>query len=139
MATFEVPGKPQGKARARVTMRGAYARAYTPDTTTNYEGYVKLCYRQSVKGFHEPVDALKMVITAVFPIPASFSRKKRADALAGLVRPTVKPDCDNIGKIIADALNAFAYADDKQICEMTIRKVYGEESKVIVTIEKIEV
>ena len=31
---------------------------------------------------------------------------------AGLIKPTKKPDCGNIIKIICDALNGIAYRDD---------------------------
>lgn len=44
MITFTVLGQPQGKARAKVSMRGGFARAYTPDKTAAYENLIKLCY-----------------------------------------------------------------------------------------------
>lgn len=34
---IEVYGQPQGKQRARVCMRGGFAKAYTPETTASYE------------------------------------------------------------------------------------------------------
>lgn len=37
--------------------------------------------------------------------------------LAGEIRPTKKPDMDNVVKIIADSLNNLAYYDDTQIVE----------------------
>nr|DAS21383.1 MAG TPA: Endodeoxyribonuclease RusA [Caudoviricetes sp.] len=39
---FTIPGKPQGKARPRVRRDG---HAYTPSQTTQYEEFVRFCWR----------------------------------------------------------------------------------------------
>lgn len=54
--------------------------------------------------------------------------------LQGKILPTKKPDCDNIAKIICDALNGVAYKDDKQIVQLLVSKVYSVEPFVLVTI-----
>jgi len=64
-------------------------------------------------------------LVAIFPVPASWSRRKRADALAGVIRPTVKPDGDNIQKC-CDAFNGVIWRDDAQVVTWTGRKIYGE-------------
>lgn len=57
--------------------------------------------------------------------------------LAGQIRPTVKPDCDNVSKIILDALNGVAFKDDSQVVGLWVEKWYVPESEscVIVTIK----
>ena len=45
-----------------------------------------------------------------------------------------KPDWDNIGKIVSDALNKFAFKDDSQITDVRIFKKYAKTPKVIVQI-----
>ena len=50
------------------------------------------------------------------------------------ISPTKKPDWDNIGKIVSDALNKFAYKDDSQITDVRIFKKYSTIPKVIVKI-----
>ena len=54
------------------------------------------------------------------------------------VRPTKKPDSDNIIKIIADSLNKLAYHDDSQIVDVMFRKFYAEKPRVTVTIIGLE-
>lgn len=54
-----------------------------------------------------------------------------------LIRPTRKPDFDNIGKIICDALNGIAYRDDAQIVDALVRKFYSDTPRVIVEISDI--
>ena len=53
--------------------------------------------------------------------------------------PTVKPDADNISKIILDALNGLAYYDDNQVTDLTIYKLYAttnEKVGVVVNIRE---
>ena len=54
-----------------------------------------------------------------------------------LIRPTRKPDFDNIGKVICDALNGIAYRDDAQIVDALVRKFYSDIPRVIVEISDI--
>lgn len=56
----------------------------------------------------------------------------------GKIFPTKKPDIDNVIKVIADALNGVAYDDDKQIIDVSARKVYSETPRVDVRIRIIE-
>lgn len=54
--------------------------------------------------------------------------------LDGKIRPTKKPDWDNIGKIVTDALNKIAYRDDSQVVACRVEKWYGPIPEVIVTL-----
>lgn len=53
--------------------------------------------------------------------------------------PTVKPDADNVSKIILDALNGVAYYDDNQVTDLAIYKQYAttdEKVGVVVNIKE---
>lgn len=118
--TFRVPGAPQGKGRPRFTKGGI---TYTPTATRQYEDLIAYAYRlQGGRHFgHVP---LRVVITAVFPVPKSYGKKVRDQIGAGIVRPMKKPDGDNIEKAVLDALNGIAYHDDIQVVELMWRKDY---------------
>lgn len=58
--------------------------------------------------------------------------------LSGKMRPTMKPDNDNIAKSVLDALNGLAYVDDKQIVELKVNKYYGAEAYVYVKLTESE-
>lgn len=131
--TFTIPGAPFGKQRPKFSTRGGFAKAYTPKETVSYENLVKLEYERQCAGQKFADDAEIMAeITAYFPIPKSASKKAREAMDAGSIRPTKKPDCDNIAKTILDALNNIAYTDDKQIVLLQVGKFYREEPCVIV-------
>lgn len=126
---FTVPGEPMGKGRPRVTRYGTY----TPTKTKVYEEAVKLCCRNVYKG--EPKEGeIRAEIKAYFGIPKSRSKLQRRLALAGEVLPTKRPDCDNIAKIILDALNGIAYKDDSAVIELKVQKIYSSEPRVEVKI-----
>lgn len=133
---FEIPGEPKGKGRPRFTRTG---HAYTPQETAEYEERVKLAYKAKCKG--EPFVKgipLKMEIAAYFAPPKRVPKAKRAAMLNHELRPTKKPDGDNIIKIIADALNGTAYYDDAQLVEVKIGKFYSEEPKVFVMLTEVD-
>lgn len=133
MFDFTIPGKPCSKGRPRFTRNG---RTYTPKETASYETLVKLCF-QSAAPNAEPLPQgtpLWADIRAYFPIPQSVSKKKHALMLDNTIRPTTKPDADNIAKIILDSLNGIAYHDDAQIVVLRVEKFYSISPRVAVTI-----
>lgn len=134
--TFTVPGKPQGKARARVSTCNGVARAYAPEKTQLYENLIKLCY---IDGAYPKLKVmLNLCVIAVYPIPSGFSLKKRQKALRGEIKPQVKPDLDNVLiKVVCDALNSVAYDDDRQIVQMFGSKFYGESPYLEIEIEEV--
>ena len=122
---FCVPGEPVGKGRPRVTMRGGHAHGYTPAKTALYERTVAWVYKHLYPDAEPQEGPLELRVDAYMPIPESWPKSKKAAALAEVILPTVKPDADNIGKSIADALNGVAYLDDKQITSLVVKKRYG--------------
>ena len=132
--TFEIVGEPQGKGRPRFSTRGGFVKTYTPEKTASYENFVKVCYLNKYKGQKLDGEIIAEII-AYFSIPNSFSKKKRAQAIEGKIRPTKKPDTDNIAKTILDSLNGIAFEDDKQVVALLVKKLYGEEAKVVVSLK----
>lgn len=132
---FKIPGDPMGKQRPKFTHAGKYARTYTPQKTVNYENWVKLCFTQEYQFCAFESRRLKVTIDAYFAIPKSFSKSKKQQAEDSTISPTKKPDCDNIAKVILDALNGIAYEDDKQVTDLTVTKRYSDEPYVVVSIE----
>jgi Holliday junction resolvase RusA-like endonuclease len=128
---FIVPGEPVGKARPRVTKFGAY----TPAKTVNYETLVKEMFAIKYPR-HKPYEGqIAMGIEAFFQIPQSRPQKVKKMMAEGDIKPCKKPDCDNILKIVADALNNMAYEDDKQIITARVSKHYTDANpRVEITI-----
>jgi Holliday junction resolvase RusA-like endonuclease len=133
--TITLLGAPQGKGRARAFLRGRQIGHYTPEKTRTYEGMIRTAAAEALEGrpaFDEPVE---FVLRAIFPVPASWSKRKQDQALLGEIKPGKKPDLDNIAKAWNDALNGVIYRDDSLICRMTLDKRYGPQALVVCTVK----
>ena len=127
-ATFTIPGKPFAKQRPRATRQGVI---FTPAATVSFERQVAQIAAQH---FPEPITGpVKVAIWATFEPAQSWSKRKVAEHLN---RPhTQRPDLDNCAKAILDALNRIAWADDGQVAEIHVRKVWGPSARTVVTVE----
>lgn len=141
MITFTIPGEPQGKARPRVVRNKCTGRnmTYTPDKTVAYEELVRARYKEVAKNANFSEQPLEVCITAYFSVPKSKSKRQKSLMLSNTLYPVKKPDCDNIAKIICDALNGIAYKDDSQIVRLNIVKKYADTPSVEVEIKTIEI
>lgn len=133
-----LPGPPRGKGRPRMRVVNArsgrsFASVYTDAKTRNYEGMLRQTAHLAMRGAPLLTGPLRVTVHALFPVPASWSRKNRADALSGFVRPTGKPDCDNLGKEI-DALNGIVWHDDSQVVDMRIIKSYSDKPSLQIAV-----
>ena len=125
-----VEGEPQGKGRPRAFRAGAGVRMFTPEKTRAYEELVATEARKAMAGRPPLVGPCQLELTMVFAVPASWSKAKRAAALAGEVVHTKKIDIDNGVKAICDAFNAIVFADDAQVTDLVARKRFGENPHV---------
>ena len=129
---FIIPGPAQAKQRPRVNRNTG--RIYTPGATHKYEKLVKESYGDN-PCFEDQFISIKIVFK--FEVPKSHSKNKRAEALAGNLRPT-KADIDNYIKSVLDGLNKVAFLDDRYICSIEASKVFAEEAETIVEISSMK-
>lgn len=136
---LSIPGQPVGKERPRF---GKNNQIYTPQQTKDYENRVKtyaLCINPELNALSSTAfsGGVAVFIKAFYPVPKSATKKERELITSGK-RPLVKPDLDNIGKIILDALNGVAYLDDKQVICLSIEKLYDDHPRVHLTLVYLE-
>lgn len=129
-----IPDKPVPKGRPRYTRQG---RCYTPKQTLQAEQLVKAVALTQL-GSIRLQGALGLELLTVFPVPVSWSKKKRAAALRGEIRPACKPDFDNLAKLYCDALNGLLWEDDKQVVDGRCIKCYGVDPAVVIWCWKVE-
>lgn len=133
MIEIILTGAPMGKERVRTTQQG---HVYTPERTVNYEGRLALAAQTVMRGRPLLEGALRVDIVALMPIAAGKPKKWKADALAGVIRPTKKPDYDNYAKIL-DALNLVVWVDDAQIVKGDIEKHYSDRPMMAIRVTPI--
>ena len=131
LVTIRLAGVPKGKGRPRFSRKSG--RAYTPEATRSYEGALRYA-AQEVMGNRKPLDGpLAVSIIARFPIPSSWSKKKKEEALYAVC----KPDADNLAKVL-DALNEVVFKDDKQVAQLMMTKIYDEAPSLEIKIRGLE-
>jgi len=134
---YTVYGEPIGKGRPRFARRGAFTHAYTPEKTKTYEDEIRYMARAAM-GASPPLETpVTVAIYIRVGIPASFSKQKRKDALEGILKPTKKPDIDNVAKCHLDAIQGgIIILDDKQVTNLHVTKVYAETPAVEVMVKE---
>ena len=133
---FVVPGEPVPKARPRFTMQGGKARTYTPTSSAAYETTIGLLAHAAMRahGISEPLaGALHVQVQAFFPVPRTWSKKRKAAASWHASRP----DLDNIVKSALDGLNRVAFADDGQVASVFATKAYSATPRLEVAVYEI--
>lgn len=127
---FIVPGPPVAWQRARLVGK----RHFTESRVAAYKRVVGTLANAAKAGRPPCTGPVSMHIVAVFAVPKSWPKARREDALAGLVVPTGKPDWDNVGKGVSDALNGIVYEDDAQVVDGRVVKRFGPNPCVLVEV-----
>ena len=139
MMTFTIGGKPLGKARPRFhwPSHGRIRVYTTKDTKSRERAIAWLAKAEMLETGRKPfTGSVKVSISALFGVPKSWPAKKRASALSGQLPHTSKPDGDNIAKLVLDALNGVAWADDAAVVNLSVSKRYTDgEPRTVVSIE----
>ena len=133
MLTIRVPGEIRGKGRPRFRRQGNFVRTHPDPKTASAEIWVRAC---AIDQVGQPCLAgpLTLAVAITVPIPPSWPKRKQKDALAGIVRPTGKPDADNTLKLLADALNKVVWQDDAQLVDVRVVKTYGAEPGAVLEV-----
>lgn len=151
-------GDPRGKGRPRFMQRGAFTTVYTDKETLAYEELIQVevlrhigeqalidrtrqikrqTFIQAYKDFGgEPIfkGPVRVEMEIRHPIRASWTKAKKAAAVAGHIAPTLKPDPDNVAKIWFDAFNGCMWEDDTQVIRMTVERSFSEDPSVLVRV-----
>lgn len=130
-----LPGTPRGKGRPRFSKLSG--RAFTDAKTTSYESALRYAGLQAMAGSAPLEGPLDLTLIATVPVPGSWSKAKRRAAFANEIRPTSKPDGDNLAKMV-DGLNQVVWKDDSQICDWRIRKFYSRIPALTIQVRAVD-
>jgi Holliday junction resolvase RusA-like endonuclease len=108
--------KPTPKGRPRFTRSG---HTYTDAKTRAAEKELQSIMRSQYKG--KP-----MLCPLDVEIVFYFKRGKTVKRSS----PSVKPDVDNLLKLVTDSANEILWKDDSQICRLMGEKHYGPEDEI---------
>ncbi|HIZ95543.1 MAG TPA: RusA family crossover junction endodeoxyribonuclease [Candidatus Ligilactobacillus excrementavium] len=126
---------PVAQARPRATRMGKGIRLYDPKKTADFKKELRLLAQAE---HVEPLqDALSVEIWFYRAVQKSISKKEHIRRTTGCVRPTVKPDIDNLCKATLDSFNGILWKDDSQIVDLNLHKYYSDNPRIEVELDEI--
>ena len=137
MIQFTIPGQTQAQERPRFSRVGKGVRTIDPPKSRAYKELVKFVAWQNKP--QEPLQgALKLEVDVYLMPPKKYHTKpKQALIASGELRPTTKPDLDNLVKGIKDGMSKIIWVDDAQIVELVVRKFYDMQPRAEVKVEAV--
>jgi Holliday junction resolvase RusA-like endonuclease len=122
--------KPIGQPRPRFARVGNHVRTYS----TKKQQYAEQMIRAAWVEAGEPTlerGPVALTLTAFMQRPAGHFRQNMMLTAEGKRHPypAKKPDLSNIVKLVEDALNGCAWADDALIIDITARKRWAFEQQ----------
>ena len=81
---------------------------------------------------------VRLTALVELPVPGSWSKRRCASAIVGDIRPTSRPDIDNFLKSAMDAINGIVVADDSLVVEVTVKKKFDVDPKLVLLIAPID-
>ena len=113
--TITIPVEPTGQMRPRAFVRGKHAAMYKDKKQQTRENALMAYVSQGM-----PAETLSgpllLRVSAFMAVPKSKPKKWLTGALRGEIRPTTKPDLDNLVKQVKDVLTQMrVWEDDKLV------------------------
>ena len=120
---FVLPLKPRGAARPRKSKAG---HIYEVPEDKAYKQFIRDFIQVTLPGsYRVSTDPMYVHINMYIKLPKSSQTiANKVKVTEGILHPVVKPDVDNLAKLILDAMNGIIYEDDKQVIELSIKKHY---------------
>lgn len=132
---IRIPVVPEPLRRHRHKMVNGKSISYDPKKNKDFKELVGFFMRDAVKSNIRPLKGILYTHMIFYvPIPQSWSKKKKKQALEGLIEPITRPDLDNYLKMINDSLNNGIIEDDSQITRSTEWKVYSDNPRIDIRI-----
>ena len=126
MLSFVLPCVPTAQQRTRHATRNGRSVAYKSAGQKANERILDALLARHVPAA-PMAGAVSLEFRAVFPVPKSAGKSRRADMLCGRRQHTHRPDLDNLAKQLKDAMTRLQFwYDDRQVVRLICQKAYGE-------------
>ena len=126
-ATIEIIPEPQ--KQTRFVMRGKYPIAYDP--SKSYSDKLKW-QLLSQKPAQIETGPISLSLNFYMPIPKSTSKVKIDQMLIRKIHHIKRPDLDNMGYAVTNALKGIYYADDSQVVSLHMYKSYSMRPRITI-------
>lgn len=137
-----IPGPPRVLERNRhriVDKRDGtrFVASYLPQKSAAGQSSIRR-FAFDAMGNRPPLDCpVELKFVAYMPIAASWSKRKREDALNDRIRPSVGIDIDNILKLLADSFKELIWKDDRQVTDVSGWKRYSDRPRLVIEVRSL--
>lgn len=138
---FDVPGKPepQGSARAFVNRRTGRAIVTSDNPMLkSWRNAVAAAASEAMAGRELLRGPVALSVTFGMPRPKSHYRANGTLKLTAPLHHIGRPDADKLLRALDDSLTATVLADDSQLCDVRLWKVYIDPPMTSVRIGTVE-
>ena len=133
---FMVLGKPQALKRARHVFRNGKSYCYDSQKDLKTADRVEISSQMTKQGVIRRLDG-PLSVKLIFHMGGAGNVK--TSRLNGLPFDRTPIDIDNMIKFYLDVMNDLVYLDDRQVTNIEAEKIYSEDKRVEIFIDKIEV
>lgn len=137
LISLTILGEPKSQKRHRTVRMGGFNREYDPSATDKKDFLSIVQNNAPEKPFDCP---LRLIVNLYFTRPKSHYKSGKNSHIIKDNAPiwhTGRPDWDNCGKFVSDALNKIYWRDDSILCEVGIRKRYSENPRIEIKLYKL--
>lgn len=120
---------PKGTPRPRSGKNGVF---YVKGASDNKKIFKEFICDNDITLISTPT---KFHCISYLPIPSSMSNVEKILAELGFIRPTSKPDWDNIAKAYCDMIQGLLLYDDSLVVEGSSKKFYSVKPRIEIIIE----
>ena len=116
---IEVPGQAVPWKASRIVHRPGipYPIGIKDETLRHWQDTVMGRAMEAMAGRPPIKGPVQLAVLYFRRIPKSWPKWKKRDAESGIVRPTARPDLDNLIKGAKDALQGVCFLDDAQVVQ----------------------
>ena len=138
-----VPGPPKALERNRTRIVNTkdgrqFVANYQPAKSRAEHSTIR-SIAASIMGNRPPLDCpLELRLVAYMPIPRSWSKRDQAAALADRIRPSGKPDADNLLKMAEDGMTGVVWRDDSLVTDTMLWKRYSDRPRLVIEVYALE-
>ena len=133
---IEIAGKSLTERKRNVRMGKFQARVDQPDRV-EYKAYIRLLAQEAMGGL-APLQGPLFVQAIYYRIKPPSWPKKASKGNPWPFWPWKKPDLDNLGKIIWDAITGIVWVDDAQVVHEENHKRFASAEKVMLCISTLD-
>lgn len=126
---------PKATPRPRSGRNGVF---YVKGAKDNKKFFKKFIEDKNMNNIPIITTPTKFYCDSYFPIPNSMNNVEKICAELGIIRPTSKPDWDNVAKAYCDMIQGILIYDDSLIVEGNSRKFYSLKPRIEIKIEYME-